>query len=44
MTLNVENMERWQLKVLERICTTTLNAKLKKDGDLKCMNGYEKWL
>ena len=24
--------------------TMALNAKTKKDGDSKCMNGYEKWL
>ena len=39
-----QNTKRWWLKVPEGICTMALNAKLKKDGGIECLNGHEKWL
>ena len=39
-----QNMKRWWLKGPEGICTMALDAKLKKDGGIKCLNEYEKWL
>ena len=39
-----QNTEIWWLKVPERICTMALNAKLKKDGGIECLDEYEKLL
>ena len=39
-----QNTEIWWLKVPERICTMALNAKLKKDGSIECLDEYEKLL
>ena len=39
-----QNMKRWWLKVLEGICIMALDAKLKKDDSIECLNKHEKWL
>ena len=44
MSLNVKTQKNGDSRCLNGQCATALNAKLKKDDGIECLNEYEKWL